>query len=221
MFDFEKVKRFIPFLRDAFGPDVEILLCDTEKILYAEHPITDRVAPGNRLGDMERAFMEEGAYRNKDAVTNYRALLPSRERLRSSTYFLKDDDGSLAGFLTINIQVEKLLQARETLDIVINGSSAHGAGGAERSAPRPKSDPVPELLSRYEGVNVMVEDIIHAVIEESLADLGVPAERLTSGERQQIVQKLDHRGVFLVKGSIAEVAQRLGCSEVTIYRYLQ
>ena len=81
--------------------------------------------------------------------------------------------------------------------------------------------PQPELLNRYEGVNVMVEDIIHAVTDEYLSRFGVPAERLTSAERQKIVQELDRRGVFLVKGSIVEVARRLGCSEVTIYRYLQ
>ena len=64
-------------------------------------------------------------------------------------------------------------------------------------------------------------DIIQAVTDEYLASFGVPAERLTSAERQKIVQELDRRGGFLVKGSIAEVAKRLGCSEVTIYRYLQ
>lgn len=214
MYDFEKIARFLPFLRDAFGPDTEILLCDTERILYAVNPITDRVKPGNKLGDMERSFLEEGTYKTMDSVVNYRALLPSRERLRASTMFLKNEDGSLAGFLTINIRVEGLLQVRNTIDALINGtgqpSSAPGTANAQ-----------PELLNRYEGVNVMVGDIIHAVIDENLSRFGVPAERLTSAERQKIVQELDQRGVFLVKGSIAEVAKRLGCSEVTIYRYLQ
>ena len=212
MYDFEKTAKLLPFLREVIGSDAEILLCDTERILYAENPTTDRVKPGNRLGDMERSFLEEGTYKTRDCVANYRALLPSRERLRASTMFLKNDDGSLAGFLTINVRVEELLRMRDMLDSLINSP-----GGASARVP----DAQPELLNRYEGVTVMVEDIIQAVTDEYLASFGVPAERLTSAERQKIVQELDRRGVFLVKGSIAEVAKRLGCSEVTIYRYLQ
>lgn len=217
MYDFEKIAVFLPFLREAIGSDAEILLCDTEHILYAENPITDRVKPGNLLGDMERSFMEEGTYRTQDSVVNYRALLPSRERLRASTMFLKNDDGSLAGFLTINVRVESLLKVRDMLDALINGEDIPGR--ALRTPHTANSQP--ELLNRYEGVTVMVEDIIHAVTDDYLVRFGVPAERLTSAERQKIVQELDQRGVFLVKGSIAEVAKRLGCSEVTIYRYLQ
>lgn len=217
MYNFEIIASFLPFLRAAIGSEAEILLCDTEHILYAENPITDRVKPGNRLGDMERSFMEEGTYRTQDSVVNYRALLPSRERLRASTMFLKNEDGSLAGFLTINVRVESLLKVRNMLDALINGEDLPGQAARSPHA----ANPQPELLNRYEGVTVMVEDIIHAVTDEYLARFGVPAERLTSAERQKIVQELDQRGVFLVKGSIAEVARRLGCSEVTIYRYLQ
>ena len=220
MYNFEMVAGLLPFLREAIGSDAEILLCDTERILYAVNPITDRVKPGNPLGDMERSFMEEETYRVQDSVTNYRALLPSRERLRASTLFLKNEDGSLAGFLTINVRVESLLQVRDMLDALINGEDTGDGDGASAGG-RGQAESQPELLNRYEGVTVMVEDIVQAVTDEYLAKFGVPAERLTSTERQKIVHELDRRGVFLVKGSIADVAKRLGCSEVTIYRYLQ
>lgn len=130
MYDFEKTAKLLPFLREVIGSDAEILLCDTERILYAENPTTDRVKPGNRLGDMERSFLEEGTYKTRDCVANYRALLPSRERLRASTMFLKNDDGSLAGFLTINVRVEELLRMRDMLDALINSP-----GGASARVP--------------------------------------------------------------------------------------
>lgn len=218
MFDFKPLANILPFLGETLGPDAEILLCDTEKVLYATNPITDRMKPGNKLGDMERSFMEEGTYKAQSSVVNYRALLPSRERLRGSTYFLKNEDGSLAGFLTINVRVEGLLHLRDIFDSMINGGPS---SCVQPAVSKPNAPHAPNLYNRYEGVTVMVEDIIHAVIEEYLKSFGIPAERLTSTERQKIVQELDRRGVFLVKGSVAEVAQRLGCSEVTIYRYLQ
>ena len=38
MYDFEQISFLLPFLSQALGPEAEILLCDTERILYAEHP---------------------------------------------------------------------------------------------------------------------------------------------------------------------------------------
>lgn len=95
-------------------------------------------AAGKPLGDVERALLKEGAYRITDYVSNYRALLPSCERLRSSTYFIKDADGELLGFLTVNIRVEALLHTRNLLDSLINGCKlSHGqTGGRTLPAPR-------------------------------------------------------------------------------------
>ena len=219
MYNFKSLIQLLPFFGAAFSPDTEIVLCDTEQILFAVNPFTERMTPGNPLGDMERSFLEDGTYETRDSVINYRALLPSRERLRSSTYFLKNEDGSLAGFLTINIPVEKMLILRDSIDAFINGAVQSPVGS--RSVQNQKHTSPPDLLNRYEGVTVMVEDIVHTIIDEYLTAFNVPAERLTSTERQKIVQELDRRGVFLVKGSITEVAHMLKCSEVTIYRYLQ
>ena len=110
-----------------------------------------------------------------------------------------------------------MLQARDIIDTLINGEAPYSAGFLQKRQPSAQ----PELFSRYEGVTIMVGDIIHAVIEEFLGDFGVSADRLTATERQQIVHELDNRGVFLEKCSISEVAKQLGCSEATIYRYLQ
>ena len=219
MYNFKSLIQLLPFFGAAFSPDTEIVLCDTEQILFAVNPFTERMTPGNPLGDMERSFLEDGTYETRDSVINYRALLPSRERLRSSTYFLKNEDGSLAGFLTIKIPVEKMLILRDSIDAFINGAVQSPVGS--RSVQNQKDTSPPDLLNRYEGVTVMVEDIVHTIIDEYLTAFNVPAERLTSTERQKIVQELDRRGVFLVKGSITEVAHMLKCSEVTIYRYLQ
>lgn len=224
MYDFAPIANLLPFLSNVNGPEAEILLCDTEHILVAEHPITDRVKPGNRIGDMERSFLEEGTYKTTDSIVNYRALLPSGERLRASTLFLKNEDGSLAGFLTINVRVENLLHIRDMIDRQINGGTERkpiALPQHQKSSAASAPQTNPRLVGRYDEVNIAIKDIISSVTGEYLSGLGVPAERLTPAERQQVVRELDKRGVFLVKGSISDVAKRLGCSDVTIYRYLQ
>lgn len=223
MYDFNKIAAFLPFISQAFDSNAEILLCDTEKILCAQNPLTEHSKPGKPVGDMERSFASEGIYRTQDSILNYRALSSDGDRLRASTLFLKDEDGELAGFLTVNLQIEDLLKVRDVVDFYINGS--HGgveavkAARGERSGKRRRSSA--ENVSRYESVNVAIKDIIRSVTEQFLASFGIPADRLTASERIQIVCELDKQGVFLVKGSISEVAQKLNCSEATIYRYLQ
>ena len=223
MYDFNKIASVLPFISKAFDSNAEILLCDTEKILCAQNPLTDRTRPGNPIGDMERSFIQEELYKTQDSILNYRALSSEGDRLRASTLFLKEDSGALAGFLTVNLQIEDLLKVRDVVDFYINGShggvEAAKAARVERSSKKRRGSAAD--VSRYESVNVAIKDIIRSVTEQFLNSFGIPADRLTAAERIQIVCELDKQGVFLVKGSISEVAQKLNCSEATIYRYLQ
>ena len=55
-----------------------------------------------------------------------------------------------------------------------------------------------------------------------IADSNDPVEvdRLTQDERMEIMDILNRKGVFLLKGSVSHVAQTLHSSEASIYRYL-
>ena len=48
----------------------------------------------------------------------------------------------------------------------------------------------------------------------------LPADRLTKEERLKIIQLLDQKGTFTLKGAVPVVAQKLSCSQASIYRYL-
>ena len=45
-------------------------------------------------------------------------------------------------------------------------------------------------------------------------------DRLTQEEKMEIMDILNRKGVFLLKGSVSHVAQALHSSEASIYRYL-
>lgn len=84
--------------------------------------------------------------------------------------------------------------------------------GAE---PLPATPPI-------ENFNKNNTDFITSNVTEINQSLngGMPLERLTQVEKVAIVRELKNRGVFLMKGTIPPVAELLGCSEATIYRYL-
>ena len=63
-------------------------------------------------------------------------------------------------------------------------------------------------------------EMIDKVLEEATIRFSVPPNRLTANEKLSVIREMDSRGVFLAKGSVNEVAEKLGSSKATIYRYL-
>ena len=204
-------KPLIKFFALYLGDDTEIILSDTEKVLYVENPLEESHKPGVGIGDIEKSFIEKAIYKDIDYTINYRSLTQTRKRLRAATFFIKDDKGQLIGMITVNTEVDKLIRLRNMLDEMVNGrqSNLHAV----------KEDTHKDEY--YETISMSIEQVMNAIIEENIASYGVSVERLRPEEKLSIVKKLDDVGAFLVKGSVAEVAQRLSSSEATIYRYLQ
>lgn len=212
MINVEFYKPIIKFFALYLGSNTEILLCDTEKVLYVENPFNNSQRVGMPLGDMEKSFIEKKIYKEIDYTINYRSLTSKHEKLRSATLFIKDKNGELSGMITINTKVSELLEVRRIVDKLINGDQPiNPTDSSKKTKPQ----------QYYEIHSFSVEKLINKVIDESVTYYGVPQERLTAEEKLDIVRKLDNKGIFLVKGSIAEVAKKLYCSEATIYRYLQ
>lgn len=48
----------------------------------------------------------------------------------------------------------------------------------------------------------------------------VPDGAMSREKRLELIRFMDQRGVFLVKGAVERVAEKLGISKVTVYSYL-
>ena len=59
------------------------------------------------------------------------------------------------------------------------------------------------------------------MIDKRLAEYPVEPKRLSMKERIQVSHDLNEDGLFLLKGGISALAERLEVSEPTVYRYLQ
>lgn len=128
--------------------------------------------------------------------------------LHSATYFIRDDDGELAGLLCLNMNVSDLIKARDTIDSLMSAFS--------QSPKEPSNN-----LLLTERFSPSVEDLMNDIILQVINKGTIPPERMTPEEKIDLVYTLHDRGVFLLKGSVHVVAQHLATSELTIYRYLQ
>lgn len=205
------------FLGKALGPDYEVALHDlTDKnrsiVAIANGHVSGR-SVGAPLTNVALGILKDKSYETRDYMVHYAGVTINGKDLRSSTMFIKEN-GELVGMLCINFddsryhaisqQILALCHPdsfdREALPFV-GGENGHVHRGPET------------FRNSTEAV------AIEAVSRE-LEKLGVPADRLTSDERLQIIAALEAGGIFLLKGSVKDVAAGLSCSQASVYRYL-
>ena len=213
----------VEFLSRALGPDYEISFHDLTApgkpiVAIAHGNISGRTTGPVSANPPLRTFLEhqQGA---GDYVAHYHAATRDNRILRCSTMYVKDEEGNVIGLLEINFDHSRyqsvsksILQLchpnyfveSEFLPFITTAQSPAGY--------RPEREPEPAAFSGD------LEDFVRTV-SSGIAQ-SHDLDRLTRRERQQVVEALDSRGVFKVKGAVKQVAQLLGCSPSSIYRCL-
>ena len=148
-------------------------------------------------------LVKSGAYQEQNYKVNYKGMSAHGYAVKSATYFIKDEKDVLIGLLCINMDCEKLTEARDILDSIIRtGAGDVSFSGAE------------ETFSI--DVNDLVRNNISSIVPGNLDRL----RKMKKYEKVELVSKLQDMGTFMVKGTLPEVAELLGVSLPTMYRYL-
>ncbi len=210
----EKVRAYLPlvdFLAEIAGPYSEVVLHDISDSTHSLVAIRNGQLSGREVGapmtDFAAHVLRHGRHEGRDYITNYLGKAGSSGKfLKSSTFFIRDDDGEIIGMLGINTDLSALSEVHRVLGalLAVDESVSNGVGSNE-------SD---------EGV-LSVREMVYTVIEQVMATHAVNPVRMTMEEKKAVVELLNEKGVFLLKGTVADVAARLEVSEQTVYRYLK
>ncbi|MGI6110285.1 MAG: helix-turn-helix transcriptional regulator [Eubacteriaceae bacterium] len=206
----EKLKPYVhlvDFLADFLGENTEVVLHNMTDWHQSVVAIRNGYISGRRVGapltDYALDLMRSGSYKDKDYQANYKGASIAGHELRSATYYIKDDDGSLIGMLCLNLDCRKLMDARRVLDSLIS------AGNVEET-----SIPVKE------NFNIDVNDLVRNNIRNIYPDGENDLSKLSKEQKIDLVKRLEDMGTFMVKGAVWHVAEILGVSVSTVYRYL-
>ncbi|WP_299302806.1 helix-turn-helix domain-containing protein [uncultured Fretibacterium sp.] len=169
-----------------------------------------RAASVNRGHPPRSAGSEE---RGEPYAANYFGQPAGDKILRSSTYFIRDEKRNVVGILGVNVDLTQLMAARQTVDRLLGLEKSGGVSAVpfvgESGGPR------------RDEADRNVEHMVYSVLERVLSACKAAPSRLTAREKRELVEELNARGVFLLKGVVTEVARRLSVSEQTVYRYLK
>lgn len=202
----------VDFIADIIGSNCEVLLHDIVDVENSVIAIRNGYISGRYLGcpltDLGFKLLENKTYLQHNALVNYRSRNDRGENLISSTYYIKDEIGSLIGMLCVNILNSP---DNQSLKILGDGPLKTLFSNAVQME---ENEEIAESLST--SLDNVVEDGIHKMIVKC----NIAVDRMSAEEKCAIVQELRENGIFKIKGAITKAAVTLKTSESTIYRYL-
>ena len=202
--DSEFCFRLAKGLARQFGPDCEVVVHDLRSN-DPEHSIVaieNGHVSGRKVGDGPSHVVLEALHSDGRALEDRLAYLTRTadgKILKSSTLYLRDDDGNAIGIFAINYDITLMIAMEEAL---------HGFTAAQ--APQRE----PEHISRN------VSELLDELIEQSVRLVGKPAALMTKEEKVRAIRFLNDSGAFLITKSGQKACNYFGISKYTLYNYI-
>lgn len=195
--------------------NAEIVLHDLRNPEFSIAEISNAHVTGRRKGDSvlaglrtDKAFISalEESLEQVTLLPDYETFSRDGSPLRSSTAIYRSRNGKPFAALCVNVDnngIEKALTLLQSLS------------GMKFKANIPTTEPT--------GA-----DLPHESIEDLMREIISDATALSSGNRRAdakkakilAVQKMQERGIFLMKGGVEKAADALGVTRYTVYNYL-
>ena len=198
-------KRLAHALALQFGSGCEVVVHDLEAAdpSHSIVAIENGHVTGRKLGDGPSHVVLEALHAGEERLEDRLAYLTKTadgKILKSSTVFIRDDDGRTVGIFAVNYDITILRAMGDTIAEVV---------GTGPSAPR---EPEPIVRS--------VADLLDDLIEQSVQLVGTPVALMTKEEKVRAIRYLNDTGAFLITKSGPKVCKYFGISKYTLYNYL-
>ena len=187
-----------------FGPNCEVVVHD----LDSNDPNSSIVAienghvTGRKVGDGPSHVALEALRSGRENLTDHLSYLTRTKDgkiLKSSTIYVRDDDGEAIGIFAINYDITLMLAMEENL---------------KQFTATDQDQREPERISRNVG------DLLDELIEQSVKIVGKPVALMTKEDKVKAIQFLNETGAFLITKSGDKVCRFFGISKYTLYSYI-
>lgn len=210
----ESLQPYVPLadmLTRTFGKGCEVVLHDLTDPQHSVVYVANNTVTGRQVGESFYTLVDQVLLSpdlKENSVSNYYFHTKDGnggKLIRSSTLLIRKPDGSLDGALCINLDTEPFTNMIEFLKEYLPEQPAENVLPSE-------SQTVP-MIDEEDNVSTMVSSLIDHI----LSDI---SDESTREERVEKIRFMENKGIFLMKGSVEQVAARMGVNKVTIYSYL-
>ncbi len=196
-------QQILTLVEKHFGNKCEVVLHDLTKdynhsiVDIRNGSITNRVIGGcgSNLGlEVLRGTVVDG-----DRF-NYITTTQDGKILRSSSIYLKNDEGNVIGSICINLDITETLQFEGYLR---------------------QFNQFESLSNEEEIFAPDVSNLLAHLIQKGQEQIGKPASEMNKNEKIEFIHYLDKKGAFLITKSGEQICELLGISKFTFYNYLE
>ena len=223
------LKLFLTFLADALGPDYEIVYYGLDEAGNGKVEIGELTVRNiHRLGDPMPSEIKEMIQAGKLMPNQYlvsQTTVFNQEKLaNTSLLYLSDPKQGLNGVVAVNLIENKYFELIQEIMYMSNldtkiempFSLLHAMKDEKQCIHAETAAEQTEKESVYDRTIAKMDEIIRRLMGNDVNDKA----KYNPAKRRIIMIELEASGIFKVKGMISEAADRLFCSEVSIYRYL-
>jgi predicted transcriptional regulator YheO len=196
--------KYIPIadmIAATFGKSCEVVIHDLSipqnSVIYA---VNNHVT-GRQVGQSFDHLIKQVLLSKKfkgDMTANYKTATENGKKIKSSTALIRDASNAVIGALCVNVDLTSMGPMKAFLDDFLS---------LAEETPEPETAPL-------ENVVKIVDDLIEKIIAQA------DTASMKKKEKIRLIEFMETKGVFLIKGAIDKVASRLGISRVTVYSYL-
>lgn len=207
--DIQWLKQIMDLFEQQFGSNCEAVLHDLSRPYESTIiDIRNRHITGRNVGDCGSNLGLEvirGIVKNGDKF-NYFTNTRDGKILRSSSIYLKDENGKIAYALCINVDItesvklESYLHKQNRYELELGGSD--------------KPDNSDEVFVNN------VHDLLDTLLERGINYIQKPPEEMNKNDKIRLIEFLDKKGAFLISKSGEKVCEVLGISKYTFYSIL-
>lgn len=183
----------------TFGHNCEVVIHDLTQPESSVIAIVNGHVTGRKVGDPITDFglsMLRDRDHGDDPVT-YSNRTRDGRILRCSSTFIRDERGKVIGAVCVNFDITDLVSAKCALD--------------------PLTSFCEERSERYYSD---VEGLVNSLLDEAQSHFGKPLSLMKRADRLRVIEDLDAKGCFVIRGAVPVVANRLRVSRMTVYNYL-
>jgi predicted transcriptional regulator YheO len=213
----ENLKPYVSIAKmigSSFGKNCEVILHDLSIPQKSVVFVVNGHVTGRQVGqpfDHLLSIVLSSKDFKDDYLANYQTHAKDGRLIKSSTALIRDDKNYLIGAFCINYDISMAQPIQNFInDFVATKTPAKEENTITESKPELSEDTAKTSESIHDTTNDLIQRIIGNVDIKSMKRKG----------RISLIQFMDEKGVFLIKGSIDTVAELMQISKVTVYSYL-
>ena len=203
------LKQIAHGLAVQFGSSCEIAIHDLKtkdlekSIVYIENGHVSNRQTGDGPSGIVLETLQSDPAKIHDKLS-YLTKTEDGRVLKSSTFYIRDDDDSISYIFSLNYDITAFTAANTAIQSLIA-----------------TQDSLPDMTGNSpRQITHNVNELLDLLIEQAVAKVGKPVAMMNKDDKVAVVQYLNHAGAFLITKSGDKVSSFLGISKFTLYSYM-